>query len=160
MKLFIGREITKEKAALLAKKFAGRVVPHDVPLGAARAIAEDRAAGRTLVIATAAQELYVWAIARALKFDAVIATRNMQTDTTYQYLLDGENCYGDEKLTRVQQWLAAQKLSRESCFIRFYSDHPSDAAVLDWADQGIIVNPSAAFTVMAKARGWALQDWR
>ncbi len=159
MKLFIGREISKEKAAMLAHKFAERVVPHDVPPGAVKAIAEDRAAGRTLVIATAAQELYVWAIARALKFDAIIATRNMQDDASYHYLLEGENCYGDEKLKRAQQWLAEQKLTRENCSIRFYSDHPSDAAVFDWADEQILVTQSEKYSALARQKGWQIADF-
>jgi phosphatidylglycerophosphatase C len=159
MKLFIGREIAKEKAAILAQKFAERVVPYGVPPGAAKAIAEDRAAGRTLVIATAAQELYVDAIASALKFDAIVATRNMQDEASYHYLLDGENCYGGEKLVRVQQWLVEQKLIRESCNIRFYSDHPSDAPVFDWADERILVTSSEKYAALARDKGWHIADF-
>jgi phosphatidylglycerophosphatase C len=160
MKLFISRKISKETAAKLAQKFAQRVVPHDVLPGAAEAIAQDRAEGRQLVIATAAQEFYVDAIAHALKFDAVIGTKNQQDALSYQHLLHGENCYGDEKLKRVIKYLSEQKIERSDAHICFYSDHHTDAPLLDWADQGVIVNAGATLTAMAQARGWSCQDWR
>lgn len=160
MKLFIGREIATEKAAILAQTFADLVVPHDVLPGAAKAIAQDRANGCRLVIASAAQELYVGAIAQALKFDAIIGTRNVQIGGVYRHRLDGENCYGDEKLRRIVQYLREQNIARNDAKITFYSDHHSDGAVLDWADTGITVNANAGLTAMSKARGWSCQDWR
>ncbi len=159
MKLFIGREISFEIAEILAQKFAGRLVPLGIFPGAARAIAADRSGECHLVIATAAQELYVNALAAALKFDAVVATRNVQSGQLYRYLLDGENCYGTEKLVRVRQWLTDQNITREDCYIRFYSDHPSDAPLLDWADEGILVTAASKYRAMAATRGWSAQDW-
>ncbi len=34
--------------------------------------------------------------------------------------IDGENCYADEKLRRVQEWLSQQGINRKDANIRFY----------------------------------------
>lgn len=159
MRLFIGKRLERQQGNAIAADFAKMHVPTGVLPGAARTIAADRAMGRMLVIASAAQQFYVEAIAAALQFDAVIATRNVQNAGGYLHLLDGENCYGAEKLARVEQWLAEQDISRENAYIRFYSDHPSDSPLLDWADEGMLVTAAPKYRMIAKARGWSVQDW-
>ena len=43
--------------------------------------------------------------------------------------------------------------------IRFYSDHVSDAPVLEWADEPVAVNAHGPLRTLAKARGWPIVDW-
>lgn len=132
LRLFVGNEIT----SVLALKFAQHVVSSDVQNGAARAIAADRAEGRMLWIASAAPDFYAVHIGELLGFDAVIATRHLLADNGgISHLIDGENCYGAEKLFRVKAKMADDGLNREACHIRFYSDHISDAPLLDYADE-------------------------
>ncbi|MFC4291277.1 HAD family hydrolase [Sphingorhabdus arenilitoris] len=159
MKLFIGRELPSAKAQEIAELFAQNIIPSDILPGAAAAIDADRAAGGKLIIASAAQALYVSAIARALQFDAFVATENLRSEHGYAYLMDGENCYGAEKLRRVQLWLDRENLVREDCDIWFYSDHPSDAPMLNWADRGILVGPSPALAQLAAKNGWDHADF-
>src|SRR3546814_7674687 len=72
------------------------------------AIARDRAEGFRLLMATAAPEFYAGAIAEALGFDAIVASRHRRdTGGNWLPLLDGPNCYGTEKARRVGEWLAA-----------------------------------------------------
>lgn len=159
MALFIGRKISMETADMLAQKFALQLVPGDILPGAAHAMAADRDDGCRMVIATAAQEIYVTALGRALGVDAVIATRNQKSGREYSHLLMGENCYGPEKLARVRQWLTDQHVARDECHIRFYSDHPSDAPLLDWADHGVLVTAAAKYRALAARRGWRTENW-
>ncbi len=157
LRLFVGEKIP----AGLAKKFAESVTPSGVQRGAAIAISQDRSEGRLLVIATASPEFYVVEIGKILQFDAMIATRHLRTDTGgFRNRFDGENCYGVEKLARVQAWMAEKGLDRGACHIRFYSDHPSDAPVLDWADEGVLVGEGEKMQGLAASKGWKLANFR
>ena len=59
----------------------------------------------------------------------------------------------------VRGWLAAEGIARTDAHIRFYSDHVSDAPVLEWADEPFAVNPSGALRRLAGKRGWPVLDW-
>src|SRR3546814_21126165 len=70
------------------------------------AIARDRAEGIRLLMATAAPEFYAGAIAEALGFDAIVATRRRRAAAgNWLPALDGGNCYGADKSRRVREWL-------------------------------------------------------
>lgn len=160
MKLFVGKNISATAAKNLATRFAASIVPSDVSPGAASAIARDRSSQSLLVMATAAPNLYANEIARLLDFDAVIATRQKRLpDGGFSYEIQGENCYAAEKLKRVEEWLASQSIERKDCHIRFYSDHPSDAPMLDWADEAILVGSGPKLQSVAAKNGWQLADF-
>ncbi len=159
--LFIGREITAVQATRLADGFSARLVPADVQPGAGAAMARDKAAGARMIIATAAPDIYAETIGRQLGFDAVIATCHQRlADGGYRSRMIGENCYGAHKLARVEQWFAAQGIDRAACHVRFYTDHDSDGPLLDWADDGVIVNGGKRLAALAVRRGWHSQNWR
>jgi HAD superfamily hydrolase (TIGR01490 family) len=159
-RLLLGSRVTRARLAPVAASFADRVMRGNVHPGALRQIAEDRAAGRRLVLATASYRLYVAAIADRLGFDDVIATGTLHgLDDRILPKVDGENCYGPAKLRMIGAWLVAQGLARDAVTVRFYSDHVSDGCVLEWADAPFAVNASAKLRTMAKAKGWPLLDW-
>jgi HAD superfamily hydrolase (TIGR01490 family) len=158
--LLLGRHIHPAELAPVTRSFAERIMQLNVHPGALDAIAADRAAGRRLVLATASYRLYVEAIAARLGFDDVIATNSLRgLDDRIIARIDGENCYGPAKLRMIETWLAAAGLAREDVRVRFYSDHASDAPVLDWADEPFAVNAHARLQRLAKARGWPMLDW-
>src|SRR3546814_2553769 len=94
----------------------------------------DRADGYRLVLATASYRLYVEPIARRLGFDAVIATDHLSQDLRYvRARIAGENCYDTGKLRMIKAWMAAEAIDRTQAHIRAYSDHVSDAPMLEFA---------------------------
>ena len=113
------------------------------------------------MMATASYRLYVEAIAQRLGFEDVIAT-DLATDDSGHVLarIDGHNCYDIAKLEKVKQWMQAQGLEREKCYIRAYSDHVSDAPLLEYADEAYATNPHPPLAKMAEAKGWYILDWR
>lgn len=150
--LIVGRRVAAVRLEALARDYARHVEQHNLFAGARQRIADDRADGCRLVMATASPDFYVKAIAALLGFDEVIATRQARHgDGAYSNRIDGENCYGPEKLVRIQQWLGTREDERE---VRFYSDHHSDGPVLEWADRAIAANPNARLQAMAAARHW------
>lgn len=158
--LLIGRHIAPDALEPLAQSYAQKVLARNIYPGALRQIETDRANGHRLVMATASYRIYVRAIADRLGFDDVIATDSVSlADGRIRAQIDGENCYGDAKLRKINTWLAVHGLERRDCTVRFYSDHVSDAPVLDWADVPIAVNPSPKLARLAKGRGWLIVDW-
>jgi HAD superfamily hydrolase (TIGR01490 family) len=159
-RLLIGGRIPRARLAPVTESFADLILKTNIHPGALRQIAEDKEAGRRLVLATASYRFYVEPIARRLGFDAVIATGSVAgLDDIIHARIDGENNYGPAKLRLIEAWMKAEEIDRAGCRIRFYSDHVSDWPVLEWADQAIAVNPSPALKRMATTRGWQIVDW-
>jgi HAD superfamily phosphoserine phosphatase-like hydrolase len=132
----------------------------NVRAGALEQIAKDRAAGYRLVLATASYRLYVEAIARRLGFDTVIATDHVGQDLPYvRAKISGENCYDTGKLRMIKAWMAAEAIDRSQAHIRAYSDHVSDAPMLEFADEAFASNPHPPLARLAAERGWTRVDW-
>lgn len=158
--LLLGRHRTPAELATVTASFADKTMAHNILPGALTQIAADRAAGRRLVLATASYRLYSEAIAERLGFDDVIATNSLiGLDGRIRHKIDGENNYGPAKLRMILAWMAAEGLDRARCRIRFYSDHASDAPVLEWADEPFAVNAHERLRKLATQRGWPIVDW-
>ena len=158
--LLLGRHIHAWELAPVTASFADRIMRFNVHPGALESIAADRAAGRRLVLATASYRLYVEAIAERLGFDDVIATNSLiGLDARIRAKIDGENCYGPAKLRMIEAWMAARGIDRGAVKIRFYSDHASDAPVMEWADEPFAVNAHARLKRLARAKDWPILDW-
>ena len=159
IRLMLGPHLSPARAAGLAARFAAWRVPRDVPPGAEACMARDRAEGYRLLMATAAPEFYAGAIAEALGFDAIVATRHRRdADGNWLPLLDGANCYGPEKARRVTEWLTVNAAGG-AAHIRAYSDHPSDAPTFALADESWLVGRSPKLARLAAEHGWRLADF-
>lgn len=159
IRLMLGPHLTPARAERLATRFAAWRVPRDVPPGAQACIARDRAQGYRLLMATAAPEFYAGAIADALGFGAIIASRHQRDpDGNWLPLLDGPNCYGAEKARRVAEWLSAHA-SGGGAHIRAYSDHISDAPTFALADEAWLVGRGDKFVRLAAQNGWSAIDF-
>ena len=106
-------------------------------------LAEDRARGARIVMATAAFGFYAEAFAEKLGIEHAVATR------WDGWAIDGTNCYGEEKRRRVEEWLAGRTAK-----LRFVSDSFADAPLLDLADEAVFVTRAARKSRVAEARGW------
>ncbi len=158
--LLLGHSVSRAALAPVAASFAEAVMRGNVLPGALARIAADRAAGRRLVLATASYRLYVEAIAERLGFDDVIATNSVAgVGDRLMARIDGVNCYGPDKLRMIEAWLRTQDLARGAIRVLFYSDHASDAPVMEWADEAYATNPSPKMRTLAQARGWPIFDW-
>lgn len=158
--LLIGRRVGRARITPAVERYADKVVAGNIRSEALAQIAADRAAGYVLVIASASFRLYVEPIARRLGFDAVIATDHFTQDIEYlRARIAGENCYDHAKLRMIEAWLARQGIERASAHVRAYSDHVSDAPMLDYADEAFAANPHGALAALAQQRGWPILHW-
>lgn len=160
-RLMLGSALAPAEIERVAESFADSEAGHSVLHGARERIEADRAAGYMLVMATASHGYYAGAIARRLGFDHVVATQaKRDARGHFLSLIEGDNCYGPAKLRMIEQWMNDQAIERGQANIRAYSDHVSDAPLLEWADEGFAVNAHGPLKAMAKTRGWSELDWR
>jgi HAD superfamily hydrolase (TIGR01490 family) len=159
--LLIGRRVPKTQFAKYLESHADLVVGKNVYPQLLARVAQEKAAGYRHVMATASYRLYVEAIAKRLGFDDVIAT-DLSTDSSGHVLaqIDGHNCHDVAKLELVKRWMEKHGLARATCHIRAYSDHVSDAPLLNYADEPFATNPHGPLARLAKKKGWPVLDWR
>ena len=154
--LMVGYNVERARLMPHVESYADKVIATNVRQGALAQIAQ----GYTLVLATASYRLYVEPIARRLGFDAVIATDHLSQDLRYvRAKIAGENCYDTGKLRMIKAWMAARAIDRSDAHIRAYSDHVSDAPMLEFADLPFAANPHRRLALLAQARGWPRVDW-
>jgi HAD superfamily hydrolase (TIGR01490 family) len=98
-----------------------------------------REAGRAIVIATGAPELYVAPLLRAaeIKADAIIGTGLEVIDGKLTGRLAGANCVREEKARRVAEWLSANGPFTESWG---YGNRPHDMAMLALIDHATVID--------------------
>lgn len=138
----------------LADTFAARELESGLRLRAREVIEAHRKAGDRIVLATAAADFIADRIATGLGFDQVISTRVARGEAgrTAPALI-GANCYGEEKLARVEAELEGGRP------VTVYTDHVSDLPLMNWADTAVAVNPSAGLARAARKRGYVIADW-
>lgn len=160
-RLLVGRGRPASQLEPVIESFAEKQLATNIMPGARANIEADRAAGRRLVMATASYRIYAAAIAARLGFNDVIATET-QLDAKGRIVarIEGDNCYGDAKLSMIKAWLDREGLQREAVHIRFYSDHVSDSVVHHWSDEPFATNAHNRLVRLAKAEGWQVLDWR
>jgi phosphoserine phosphatase len=59
----------------------------------------------------------------------------------------------------IKAWMAAEAIDRSQAHIRAYSDHVSDAPMLEFADEAFASNPHPPLAKLAAERGWTRVDW-
>jgi phosphatidylglycerophosphatase C len=95
-----------------------------------------RESGHELVLVSASPTVYLEPLGAQLGFAAVLATRlEIAADGTLTGRLDGGNCRGPEKVTRLRAWLG----TREPTEVWAYGDSAGDDDLLAFADHGIRV---------------------
>lgn len=159
-RLAMGRSVSREVVRACAAAFAENELRENVLLAALERIAAEKAQGRSLVLASASFEAYVEAFGERLGAVGAVGTRMPELEGgRLRPVVYGGNVYAEAKLARVEDWLGATGLARGDCHVRFFSDHISDAPMLGWADEGVVVNPLPALAAMAGERGWTVERW-
>lgn len=148
--------IDEQRLNALAAGFAERLCARGLRPGAAAALAGHRAAGDTLVLATAAFEFCAQPLARHLGFHHCVASRAQIRDGRLTGAIEGVSCRGAEKLTRVRRALPAAGAAGH---VVAYSDHHVDLPLLEWADEAVAVNPTRRLARAARSRGWRIEHW-
>jgi putative phosphoserine phosphatase / 1-acylglycerol-3-phosphate O-acyltransferase len=130
-----------DQLALLVQPFANTLM------------AEHRAAGRPLVLATTTPYDFVKPLADRLGFDHVIATTyGVAKDGTYDGTIKGHFVWSAGKLAAVTEWAERAGISLNDSFA--YSDSFYDSPLLGAVGSPFAVNPDPRMRVMAALRRW------
>lgn len=159
-RLLMGGATHPEHIERRAFDFGERMVRRRAFADAVERIEAERSAGRRVIIATASYGFYVAGIAHHLGVKEVVATGSIRgADDMILSRLDGENCYGAEKLALVKAYFDEQEIERRAAHVRFFSDHHSDAPMFEWADEQVAINPTPKLRALAVRRGWRIERW-
>jgi len=160
IKLLMWREVvgglSREEAETLGNTFARVWIQNELRRQTKTNIKKHQEAGDRLILATAAMDVIADPIGRTLGFDDIVSTRTHWTaEGRVSGNFDGENCYGEEKLKRVNLILGDFAPSKTLA----YSDHVTDLPILLWAENGIAVNPHRPLRDVAGRHGLRIEDW-
>jgi phosphatidylglycerophosphatase C len=104
-----------------------------------------RAQGHRLLLVSASLETYLEPVGHSLGFDGILATRlEVGLDERLTGRLEGRNCRGQEKVTRVRAWLGSN-LSGVGTEVWVYGDGSGDRELLAMADHPQLIRRSREF---------------
>ena len=86
-----------------------------------RQLVQQQHAGHRCVLVSASTSLYMHLVGASLGVDAVLCTEMEVVDGRYTGRMATPNCHGEEKVRRLQAWLAAEygtDLPRVACLRR------------------------------------------
>ena len=122
----------------------------------ARAVVEaHRAAGHTLMIASAGVDLLIDRLADRLGIEHRLHTPLLWEEERLAERLGGASVYAGEKVARVRDYLEGQG----GRLVAFYSDHKTDLPLIAAAERGVAVNPSPTLRREARAANLPIENW-
>lgn len=147
----LDRAMVQAAAEVAADELLEMVQPY-----AREVLAQHRALGDRLVLATTSPFDLVTPFARRLGFEAVVATRYKVQNGLYTGELDGGFVWGPGKLKAVAAWAKSEAIDLGDCAA--YSDSVFDAPMLGAVGRPVAVNPDARLRVLAVARRWPIRS--
>jgi putative phosphoserine phosphatase/1-acylglycerol-3-phosphate O-acyltransferase len=140
-------DLVREAAEHAAAPLAERVLPY-----AEQMIAEHRAAGRKVVLATTTPRDLLEPFVELVGFDDVIATVYGRRGDRYDGSIDGEFVWGKGKSRSVAEWAGRHGVDLDVSFA--YSDSYYDVPLLSIVGHPRAVNPDPRMLVIATLRRW------
>ena len=140
----------RAKARLLCVSVAGRTVqevkawtdafvadylPHQWRADARARLTGYQQSGQLCVVVSASTSLYMHAVGAALGVAHVLCTEMEVVQGRYTGRLQSPNCYGPEKVSRLQAWMAQQGLSPAAVHLSAFGDSAGDHAMLALAQE-------------------------
>jgi HAD superfamily hydrolase (TIGR01490 family) len=121
-------------------------------------VAHHQAEGHKVVLLTSASNYVSEVVAEELGLDAYLCNR-FEVDPVGAYTGEplGTLCYGAGKLTLAQEYLQSVGVEAGACW--FYTDSMADLAMMEAVGHPVAVNPDPRLSRVARARGWAVEDW-
>src|SRR5262245_31792846 len=148
---------SRSELEVWTETFLDILCQRDLRPGALARIAQHRAQGDRLILATASFDFYVQPLAQRLGFDEVICTQSLwNTDGRLLGGIDGPNCYGAVKLQRLYELLGTDL---QDVSLLAYSDHHADLPLLTAATRAVAVNPTRKLQAAAALYGFSIENW-
>ncbi len=137
---------TKESIVTWNKIFLDKLFAEGLRKDIVDILKERQNAGDIVMLSTASLDVYVPEIQNRFAIDHLICTNTLWQDGCLTGDLDGNNCYGLEKLAKVKAYMEKNNILGE---ISMYSDHSSDWPLMDYADKAYAVYPTDKMRLLA-----------
>lgn len=147
----------QELIPLHAAFMASHIQPMMLPKAAAL-VEQHRQAGDTLMIITATNDFVTGPIARELGIAVLLASQAEVVDGRYTGKPTGLPCFQHGKVTRLEQWMAANNATLNGSY--FYSDSHNDLPLLSEVDHPVAVDPDERLAAVASEKGWPIISLR
>jgi len=145
-------DAVRRAGMLAAPELAELVQPY-----APAVLAEHRAAGRPLILATTSPIDLVTPFAELFGFDYVVATRYAESDGRYTGRIDGEFVWSTGKLAAVRRFADGQGIDLRRSYA--YSDSVFDLPLLRAVGHPRPVNPDRRLHLAAWLHRWPVEQW-
>jgi len=140
-------DLVREAADHAAAPLVERILPY-----AAQMIAEHRAAGRKVVLATTTPRDLLEPFVELAGFDDIIATVYGRSGDRYDGTIDGEFVWGKGKSRSVAEWAGRNRIDLDVSFA--YSDSYYDVPLLSIVGHPRAVNPDPRMLAISTLRRW------
>ena len=132
------------------------VLPLVVP-GALRQIERHRAEGHVLAVLSSSPTYVTRPLAHTLGIDEVLSTTFEVDAGQFTGRLVGPACVGLGKIHWAEHMGARLEVDLARSW--FYTDSYTDMPMLERVGHRVVVNPDPRLRLVAKRRGWPVQDW-
>jgi HAD superfamily hydrolase (TIGR01490 family) len=152
----VWRGRTPQEQADIHARFMREVIAPMLTPQALALVRKHQDAGDLVAIVTATNEFVTRPIATAFGVPELLAIE-LERDAggAVTGAIQGVPTYQHGKVTRVEQWLAAQDAGWDDFDrISVYSDSINDLPLMERATDPVATNPSAALEAVAAERGW------
>lgn len=150
--------LDRHEIRTISESFTTKVLTSGVYAEALRQIAQHRANGDRLILASASFNLYIDQLAEKLQFDDVLCTQaEWNEHDRLSGRIDGKNCYGKNKLNAVEKHLSSIENKGQ---ITLYSDHDSDLPVFLLSDIRVAINPNNRLEAIAESHNISIVRWQ
>ena len=145
LKIILGGE-TKDNILAWNKIFLDKLFTEGLREDIVTILKKRQNAGDIILLSTASLDIYVPDIQNWFSINHLICTNTLWQDDCLTGELDGNNCYGLEKLARVKSYMRKHNISGE---VSVYSDHASDWPIMNYADKAYAVYPTKRMRIIA-----------
>ena len=153
------REQGATKSIAAREEFMRAVMEKCIKTEALELVRLHQNGGDDVVIVTATNEFVTRPIADAFGVAELIAVE-LERDAAGWFTgeIMGTPSFREGKVSRVQAWLHARKLSWSDVEITFYTDSMNDLPLLEKANHPIAANPDDKLRALAEQRGWRILE--
>jgi HAD superfamily hydrolase (TIGR01490 family) len=145
----------------LRREFLEQVIAPRIGPAAQGLVERHRGAGDLVVMTTATNRFITELTAAHLGLPHLIATEcESGADGRFTGRTSGTLNMRDGKVTRLHEWLAAQRIDARDCETTFYSDSINDLPLLQAVRKPVAVNPDMRLAAVAAERGWQVLSLR
>ena len=148
--------ISKKKLNSLVKCYKYFFLKRNVYSDAVQAILDHQNNNDHIILATASFDFYVEKIVSDFGFDKVICTIAEEKGDRLTGLIDGQNCFSQNKLKEIKKHICLSDYTSIVC----YTDHHADLPLINECDLAYLVNPTKKLkNLIDKTEGYKVVKW-